>query len=68
MHLRTSEINNEQTFISHRPLSSSETHLALLTKAAFIKSTVKTVKIITIKKKLLKCLYIYPKYIQIKYK
>lgn len=45
MHLRTSEINNEQTFISHRPLSSSETHLALLTKAAFIKSTVKTVNI-----------------------
>lgn len=65
MHLRTSEINNEQTFISHRPLSSSETHLALLTKAAFIKSTVKTVNIKQFAKILI---YIYPKYIQIKYK
>lgn len=49
MHLRTSEMINEQTFIPHCPLSLSlsETHHAILTKAEFIglKSTVKTVNI-----------------------
>ncbi len=32
MHLRISEINNEQTFISHRPLSLPGTHHALLSE------------------------------------